>query len=276
MTEPAKTADSTDARQASMSRVVTSETLLANVNPEEPASEAADTTASQTQEEGTQQKAKKSPQERIVDLIERRKEAEAQAAAEKKRADEFEERLRALESSRNTPQERTEKPKRESYESDEEFFEALADWKLKERDEEQRLAQLKAEAEAIDEAFNKRMEKTKKEFDDYDEVVGSANVDIPSFLVMAIKESDIGPELVYYLSKHQDEAKRIASMRPVPAIKRLMDIERELSAEDDPVVEKPKAKPRAPEPINPLKGAPASNPAKPKSFADYKAQRSQK
>ena len=31
-------------------------------------------------------------------------------------------------------------------------------------------------------------------------------------------------------------------MRPVPAIKRLMDIERDLSADDEPVVEKPKSK----------------------------------
>lgn len=282
MTEPSKVADTTDARQASMSRVVTQETLLANLKPAEAASEPAevDTPAQEQQAEGDKPKGKKSAQERIVELAEKRREAEEKAEAKERENAELKSRLDALEAaakpviSKAPPE-----PKRADFATEEEFIGALTDWKadraLERREQQQRENQQRAEFEALDNAFNKRLEQTIKEVDDYKDVVGSATVEIPDFIVMAIKESEQGPMLVYYLASNPEEAKQLTRMRPVVALKRLIEIERDLSTdqEDEPKkVEPPKAK-RAPEPITPLKGSQTPNPAPAKTYAEYKARR---
>ena len=262
-----------------MSRVTTHETLLASLASAEGASEPAEKSDPDKQEVSDAPKGKKSPQERIIELAGKRKEAEAKADAERRRADELEERLRALESVRAAPVEQADKPSRQNFSTEDEYIEALADWKASEaiakREQQQRGAKLKAEAEAIDGAFNARLEVATKEIDDFKEVVGAATVEIPDFMVMAIKESEQGPMLVYYLAQHPDEAKRIASMRPVQALKQLLQIERGLS-DDEPAAPTPSASPerkRAPEPITPVKGSSTPNPGKPKSFDEYKARR---
>jgi hypothetical protein len=278
MIEPTQKADTTDARQASMSRVVTQETLLASMATVEATSEpATEKVDAEQQEGGDKPKGKKSAQERITELAAKRNEAEAKADAEKRRADELEERIKALESSKAAPVEQGDKPNRQQYDTEDEYIEALADWKASEaiakREQQQREAKLKAESDSIDSAFTARLEKAVTEIEDYKEVVSSATVEIPDFMVMAIKESDQGPMLVYYLAQHPDEAKKIAAMRPIQALKQLLQIEKGLSEDDEPA---PKASPerkRAPEPITPVKGSTTPNPGKPKSFDDYRARR---
>ena len=281
MTEPNQVADSTDARQASMSRVVTQETLMASLTAK-PASEApAEPAETDKPAEGEKPKAKHSAQERISELANKRREAEEKAEVERKRADGLEERLRVLESGA-APVEQTSRPKREAFSDDEAFIEALADWKANEniakREQQQREDRIKREADQIDRAFQARAEKAATDIEDFQEVVSSAEVDIPNFLVMAIKESEVGPLLTYYLAKHQDEARKIAAMRPVQALKSLMSIEAALT-DDEPEPEKTvakvssPAKPRAPEPIAPVRGSPASDPGPAKSFDEYRARR---
>lgn len=278
MTEPNK-ADTADARQASMSRVVTQETLLASMATAQAASEpATEQVEPEQQTEGEKPKGK-TPQERIQELANKRREAEAKAEAAERKNQELEARLAALETARNTPVEASTKPAREAFSSDEDFIEALADWKAEQavikREQQQREAQLKAEAEAIDSAFIARVKKASTEIEDFEEVVGAATVNVPDFIVMALKESEHGPLLTYYLAKHQDEARRIAAMRPVQALKQLMQIERDLAEGDStpPAVSQPKTKPRAPDPINPVRGTTTPNPGPAKDFAEYRARR---
>lgn len=280
MTEPNQTADNADARQASTTRVVTHESLLASLTTANPAPQDAPNEVPEDKPEGDEKpKAKKGVQERITELAHKRREAEAEAEAAKQYAKELEARLSALENARNTPIEASDKPQRSQFVNEDDYLEALTDWKAEQavanRERQQREAQLKAEAEAIDNAFITRVKKAAEEIEDFEEVVGSANVNIPDFLVMAIKESESGPLLTYYLAKHQDEARRIAAMRPIQAIKALDRIERELVSDEpasEPEVSKPKPK-RAPEPITPVKGTTTPNPGPAKSFKEYQERR---
>lgn len=282
-TSTADTADSSDARTASMSRVETQETLLAKLATEPTAQESSEAKAAakadDSQDElGQGNKGKQKANERIASLANKRREAEERANASENENRTLKERLKALETSAPTL-ENSSKPSRSHFTSDDDYIEALTDWKANDaiikREQQQREAKLNAEAQQIDQNFHTRLESAMKEIDDFAEVVGNADVVIPDFIVMAIKESEVGPMLTYYLAKHPDEARKIASMRPVQAVKQLMSIERELS--DEPVsksepVKIPEKK-RAPEPISPVKGTTTVNPGVAKNFEEYKARR---
>lgn len=279
MTESTQVADNADARNASMSRVVTHETLMASLQPEKPASEAESEKAPEVKPEGEEKPKAKTAQERVLQALKRKEEAEAKAEAATREAAELRARVEALEASKSVQIEQSDKPQRHQFATDEEFIEAVADWRadqrIAERERQKQEAQLKAEAEAIDTAFITKVKKAAAEIEDFEEVVSAATVNIPDFLVMAIKESDSGPLLTYYLAKNQDEARRIAAMRPIQAIKALDKIERDLMAdepESKPEVSTPKTK-RAPDPITPVRGASTPNPGPAKSFDEYKARR---
>ncbi len=269
MSEPNK-AETTDARQASQSRVTTLETLTTPQTTQEAASEPADSSASQDGEKA--QTTKKTAQERVQELANKRREAEAKAEAAERRAQELEQRLARLEATQNSPIDQTARPNRADFDNEDAYIDAVADWKLRAEKLKEREERLKTEAQEVETVFMSRLEKTRKEIDDFDEVVGGSTVNVPDFLLMAIKEADQGPLLTYYLAKHPDEARRIAAMRPVRAVKALMDLERDLSADPEPEPSKPAPK-RAPEPINPVKGTTTHNPGPAPDFASYRERR---
>lgn len=277
MTEPNK-ADTTDSRQESKSRVTTQETLLQDLANVQPASEASTNVEQGEQGEAEKPKAKKTAQERISELASKRREAEAAKEMAERRAAELEERLRVLEQSKSFPTEESQKPKREGFASDDEYIEALTEWKAKEaiRQREQQAIQdrIKAEVEEIEAAHSKRMEKAIKEIEDYADVVSASNIQVPDALALEIKDSPVGPELVYYLAKNPQEAKRIFAQRPAKALRELLALEKELmreEPEEKPEVSKPK--PKVPAPINPVKGSSGPDPAKPSNYKEYKARR---
>jgi len=281
MSDQENKVDSTDARQASMSRVQTQETVFAKLANANPASEDADQKAQETVKDG-EPKPKQTAQERIAELANKRREAEAKATEAQREVEELRERLKRLETSAPAI-EVSDRPQRVNYPSAEAYEDALIDWKadqrIAEREHQQRMARINAEAQVIDQTYEFSLNNAKAKFDDFTEVVSSATTNIPDFLVMAIKESPVGGEVTYYLAKHKEEAERIAAMRPIQAIKALTQLEKDLTeSSDDVLIEKPKqaAKQKAPEPINPVKGSAAINPAAPRNFEEYRAQRKAK
>lgn len=269
MTEPTK-AEPTDTRDVSTSRVTTLETLVNTPDTKEAALEPAEKSAPEEHEEVKANK--RSAQERIADLANKRREAEAKAEASEARARELEQRLARLEAANNTSTEQLARPNRTQYTTEDDYIDAVADWKLKSQRQQEQQQRINVETQEIEAVFLSRLHKTRAEIDDFDDIVGNASVNVPDFLIMAIKESDQGPLLTYYLAKNQDEARRIAAMRPVRAIKALADLERELAAESEPS-SKPEPKKRAPEPITPVRGTSTSNPGPAPDFASYKQRR---
>jgi len=277
-----------NAREASMSRVQTQESVLASlaVEPTPVATEGLERNESnnsvKNQDEQHQDKpVKKTAQERISELANKRREAETRADEATKRASELEARLKALEAAA-PPAEVSDKPNRAQFTNDEQYIEALTDWKATEaiikREQQQAQARFQAEIDEVNAQYEVSLKAAQERYTDFVEVVSAATTNIPDFLVMAIKESPIGADLTYYLSMHKDEAEKLASMRPVKAIKYLDQLERDLLSDDEPVKDKTEGKSapvtkKPPAPIAPLAGSAAIAPNQAKSFDEYKARR---
>jgi hypothetical protein len=281
MTDPTKV-DSTDARQASMSRVQTQDTLLASLagpaSEDPPKDEPKD---DDKQKDGEQKPAKKSPQERIVELAHKRKEAEAKAEAAEVRNRELEAQLQALKAQAQ-PIEATTKPVRASYASEDDFIEALTDWKsdqaVAKRERQHAEARQQAEFAEVVQQWDSRQKKAIESIPDYAETLANAEINIRDYVHSALLESEKGPEIAYYLALHPEEAKRLNAMKPLAAIKRIASLESDLSEPDDDAKPEPKVselpkKSKAPEPINPVKGVGASNPGKAESYEEYRRRR---
>jgi hypothetical protein len=269
-----------------MSRVQTQDSVLANLAPQKAASAPAEDQKSdaETKDEG-ETKPKKTAQERIQDLANKRKEAEAEATAAKRENAELKAQLQALSASAK-PLESQAKPLRSQFATDDEYIESLSDWKAREaiakREQEQAQARIEAEQAEIAQQWSKRQEQAIKALPDYAEVLGKSEVAIPAHIHQVILESEFGPQIAYFLAMNPDEAKHIAQLKPLAAVKRIAALERDLSEiEDDekPPVKKDKddpAKPqksKAPPPIDAVKSTPGTGESSSSDYEEYKRRR---
>ena len=278
---------SLDARQASMSRVQTLDTVMASLAA--PASEETDESKGEKSGDksddkpsgGDHKSSKKTSQERIVELVLKNRETEAKAEDAVNRAQELEAKLKVLQAQAK-PLEDTEKPRRNQFVSEDDYIESLTDWKaekaVSKNERRQAEARLQAEQSDIVQQWDKRQEKVITSIPDYAEVLSASEVVIPPYLHQALLESDSGPEIAYYLALHPEEAKRLAALKPLAAIRRLISLEADLTEQDEDVkpVKKVSDLPKqskAPPPINPLRGIASANPGPAQSFDEYKRRR---
>jgi hypothetical protein len=182
------------------------------------------------------------------------------------------------------------KPQRAQFVSDEDYQEALTDWKVDQKLAEQQREQQQARTEAFQQQladnWAQRLELAKAELTDFDEVVGKSDIDMPNHLYVAIVESDMGPQLAYYLAQNPSEAKLLKGMSQTAALRMLGKLEDQLAQasekpkeqsatgaekKPEPKVEKSKAPP----PIEPLTGAsgPVEKPTSQMTYQEYKAYR---
>lgn len=286
-TEQHQQADTTTARNAERvtPNVVTSETIAAMYAPqakeeatkEEPQGEAKDESGTDGKQEGKKNRF----QERISELVDKRRAAESEAEQAKREAAELRARLESL-TARAEPVKEEPRPSREKFASDEDYIEAVAEWKadqrLAKREREQAEAQAKAQQEQLANQWKRNVEKAKAEIDDFADVIGKSEVALPGHLHQALLESEVGPHLAYYFAKHPDEAKRFAAMSPTTALRQLGKLEDRMMEDDAPAEPKPKAKPapevsKAPPPVTPVKDGRAIDPGPAKSFDEYRARR---
>lgn len=173
----------------------------------------------------------------------------------------------------------TEKPKREDFEDEDAFLEALADWKIESKLKAQQSESTKKSGEAKDQQAAEEVEvelaeiadRGRDKYDDYDELVFDKDLVMNQAMVEAILESDIAEELFYYLGKNPDEAAEIGEMTATKAAKEIGKLEAKLAAEipspsvsseggeenpdhvAQPVPPVKKKTTKAPEPITPVK-----------------------
>ena len=142
-------------------------------------------------------------------------------------------------------------PKREAFDTYEDYIEARADYradqKVNKRFEEQEGKQAKKSEELkakdtekkFQEQSLKRVEDGRKEYSDFDTVVNEAFEDdiIPagSELHYGIIDSDVGHKIAYYLGKNKAEAERLLDLSPRALSRELGKLEDRLAAK------KPKA-----------------------------------
>jgi len=169
-------------------------------------------------------------QERYLEAAERQR-AEARAAAMEI---ELERLRRAAEPPAPATPEPSGKPRLEQFETYEEFVEALADYKAEERIAADRRAreaeqQDRARVEA-QQAYAQRESAARSEMPDYDAVVNRPDLPVSPVMVETIYESNVGPQIRYYLGQHPEECRRIATMPPARAAREMGKIEARLEA----------------------------------------------
>ena len=280
-----QTVDTNDAREASMSRVQTQETVMASLATPasvESAKESQDPKPNDKPSEGDQKHGKPTARERVADLANLRRAAEDKANTAERRVQDLENEIRTMRAQAQ-PMETTTKPMRSQFVNDDSYIEALTDWKadaaIAKRESQQREAQVMAEQADVAKGWEKRQQAAISSIPDYAETVSKSDLTIPDYIQQMLLESQVGPEVVYYLALHDEEAKRIVAMKPLAAIRRITELERDLSDDNDDAkpatkaVADPPRKSRAPEPINPVKGTSTSNPGPTSDFAEYRRRR---
>ena len=172
--------------------------------------------------------------------------------AEKRRADEAEDRLAQIKANQPAPIVKGE-PKLEDFDFDESaHMAALIDYKVEQKAQEiQQDQQRQVQAQTAEATLNNFQEKVvsfQKQAPDFEAIV-AAVPQLPQETLDAIMQNEKGPELAYYLGKHLNVADEIVNMSPIQAAMKLGQISVQLTA--TPQTVKTSA---APEPIEPIMG----------------------
>lgn len=221
-------------------------------------------------------------------LATRFSELTGKARAAEERAAAAEARLAELEGKKVKEVAEKPEPDPKDYTDFNDYTDALADWKadkrLAEREATDKKAKDEAEAAKVMKAWNERLESAKERYEDFHEIVTSANTEYEPVVRKILIESEYGPDVLYHLSNDDADAAKFAKMNIDQQIKFIGRLEGKFEdlangeEEEKPVkAEKPKVK--LPTPITPIKAKNVSNdpinsPGEfTGSFAEYKAQR---
>lgn len=159
------------------------------------------------------------------------------------------------------PQNSAEKPNIDNFESFDAYNEALLDWKVEQREaqrekriKEQEDAKLAAvQAEEVKSSWARKEESLGEDYDDYQDLVAQhQSTSFRQDLIQATYESDLGPQIRYYLLKNPEELAKInkspAELSSYAIFKKIAELETKLS---QPPVNKVS---KSSEPITPVRG----------------------
>lgn len=206
--------------------------------PVEEVVEAVETAEAESEEQARDDKGRfkgDGVQKRIDELTRARREAERQAEYWQGVA------------TQTAPEAQGDKPSRDDYAEQDDYIEALTEWKAEQavtRVQREQAAQ--SANHARQSAWEAREAQTKASIPDYDAVVPVSTVPIKPHVVEALMDADAGPLLAYHLAKNPDVAARLNAMTPARAEIELGRIETTLTA---PAVKVPS---NAPTPITPI------------------------
>ena len=201
---------------------------------------------------------------RIGELTALRHEAERRAEAAEKREQQVRDMLdRQLQPKKPEavpePQKATTEPKLDQFATYEEYVAAVADYRVEQRF--QRLEQERQAEEAVKQkaevqtGFQRKASEFKEQVADFEQVAYNPSLPITDVMADALNYSEKGPQVLYHLGKHPEEAQRIAELSvrsPVAAAIELGKLEERLS------LPQPRTTTQAPPPIRPLSGGSGS------------------
>ena len=250
----------------------------------EPAAEEGQSEPKLAKDEATDTEEKKQNpklEKRFSELTKARKEAEA-------RAEELERRLAAIESN-PAPQPQSvpasnQKPSPDDFRDAFEYAEALAEWSaeqaLVKREMEVRQREAETQKQKVIQTWQQKLEATKAELPDYEEMVASSTVAVGDAVRDAIIESDVGPRILYELASDDELAEKLTTMSIPSALKLIGKLEAKFEKTEAPAKAEKKsvaAKSNAPEPIRPLRStggvADVAIDGEKMSFQQYRAAR---
>ena len=135
---------------------------------------------------------------------------------------------------------------------------------MKQRDAEEAGRKAKETQEKILKSWNEKIAKAKSNLPDFDVMVQSSNVVVGDEIRDSILESDVGPQLLYFLASDEDFAKRLTEMPVVKALREIGKLEAKFEAKEEKPRKAEKVREtvsssKAPEPIKPLSGGKVGN-----------------
>lgn len=229
-------------------------------NPSEPAATEGQSEPGLADKEatGTEDK-KQNPklEKRFSELTKARKEAEA-------RAEDLEKRLAALEGTKAQPAqaqpEANQRPTPDQFKDAFDYAEALADWSAEQalvrREQEVKQKEAETQKQKVIQTWQQKLEATKAELPDYEDMVASSSVAVNDTVRDAILESDVGPRILYELASDDDLAEKLTGLSTSGALKLIGKLEAQFEKTEEPAKAEKKtvaAKSKAPEPIRPLR-----------------------
>ena len=237
--------------------------------PVEEAKEQSEPQPEETQETKATEEKKPNPklEKRFSELTKARKLAEESAAKEREQREALETRLKELEQKVNPQPQQVEQiePKPEQFTDAFEYAKALAEYSAEQallnRDKQDAERKANEERQKLVQSWQSKLEVTKAELPDYEEMIASADVQVSNEIRDAILESDVGPRILYHLAENIEEARKIAEMPMISALRAIGKLEAKYEAQstskEAPKTEaetKPSvAKSKAPAPISPIK-----------------------
>lgn len=222
--------------------------------PEEVATAETETPAVEVEEVKEAEKESKTFSQEELDRIIQKEKAKAEARAERRALKVYADKLEAMNQPVQQQPVRSDdgKPNMAKYDNVEDYVEAVAEWKLQQREQVARSQQVELSQRQIYDKAEKIYQEAEK-VSGFDRETFNA-LPIPDAVAHAILDSDIAPALVVHLANNPDEAERIARLSPARQAAEIGKLELKVSAT------KPKTS-NAPAPIRPIgsKGSGSSN-----------------
>jgi hypothetical protein len=148
------------------------------------------------------------------------------------------------------------KPTPDRFQTTEEYVEAVSAWtaerviseQITKRAQQDEARRQQADAETRTHAWSDAEAEAEDRYDDYLTVTRNPALQINNSMLEVIQQSDVGPDLAYFLGKNPAEAERIAKLSPLVAAKELGKLETKISAKSVA-----KSAPALPDPIEPIR-----------------------
>lgn len=197
--------------------------------------------------------------------------AEPQEAPPKKSG--FQERIDKLTRDKREAERRAERAERKLREAEQkplddlEYDDQIAERTIRRSKAEQVKEEYEVARELAHEVFEARAEELRAKYDDYD-AVALGDWTCTEVMAEAIRESDMGPQIAYYLGKNKAEAAKIAALRLASQAAAIGRLEAKLSAPSAPR----NPPPAPPSPVNGVAAGVQKDPAK-MTMAEYVAWR---
>jgi hypothetical protein len=139
------------------------------------------------------------------------------------------------------PNSAPQKPTPDQFKTYEEYVEALADFKADQRIEQKLRSQQESQEKQSENdrlketfaAYNQRVQEAQGRYDDFDEVVGRSDIQIPQAVQMAVIELENGPDVAYYLGSHPEVCRELCKKSPMAAVAHLGRIAATLEADSE-------------------------------------------
>ncbi len=130
----------------------------------------------------------------------------------------------------------------------------LKKWERAEVARELKEQQDRQDAERAEADWKKRVSDAANAIPDFRSTMEGSDVKGPDWVRDAIKASDVGPQILYYLAKNPEESEKINKMTPINAVRYLGRIETMIEKGTDEPPTAKKESSNAPPPISGLKG----------------------